>query len=318
MRLGWLVPFALLPVATAQALAEARAQLREDLRAIHFAQSLLGLVLLSDELELTGARYKIDDDDGTTLWAMGLPFYQSSAPFGGGPKLLLEGALGFAEARQHTDDLFGGTSPGNATSLGTRWRTYGVLGGAGLEFPLATELTAASLLDVGLAHIENDTHYGGPGAAAVAALADGIAFNWDALAATYGVAGRLDWRHAIDPQRSLELVGRYDVRWTETVVEDDEAQDFVARSQLVTLHGEYTAPTGLALHGQPVQWQASAAFRAFPEGDLFGVDHYVQFGGALLLPTGDALPLGSGVAFSAAVMLGEDVFGWTIGGRLMF
>ncbi len=108
------------------------------------------------------------------------------------------------------------------------------------------------------------------------------------------------------------------MRWTETIAEDDPAQDFVARSQLVTLHGDLFGPTGVTRHERPVEWQLSAALRAFPEGDLFGVDHYVQVGAGLVVPTGDDLPIGNGFAISAAIMWGEDLFGWSVGGRLLF
>lgn len=172
---------------------------------------------------------------------MALPFHRELIPFGkSAPRLSLEGTLGFAEARQRIDDLYGGSLQGDETSVASRWRTYGALVGLGLEFRVTDEVTLAPTLDVGMAH-------------------------------------------------RLEVVGRYDVRWTETIAEDDPAQDFVARAQLVTLHG-----------------------------DLFDVDHYVQIGAGLLVPTADALPIGNGFAIGAAFMLGEDLIGWTVGGRLLF
>ncbi|MBL8755118.1 MAG: hypothetical protein JNK15_17575 [Planctomycetes bacterium] len=312
-----LVPLACTSVAWAQSLESLRQQLRTDLRQAHFAQTMLGLVLLADELELSGASYEIDNATNTELQTVSMPFHSRQSD-GDGPRLYYEGTLGFAQAKERVDDIYQGTSPGNEAAITTRWRTYGVLGGLGVELPVAAEWTATPIVDVGVGRIENDTDYAGPGSAAIRALADGIAFNWDALAATGGLAGRVDWRHTIDDERRLDVIARYDIRWTDTFDADDSAQEFTARSQLFTLHGDLTGPTGMLVQEKPVQWQASAAFRAFPEGDLFGVDHYVQFGGALLVPTGDRIPYGSGLAFSAAVMLGEDFFGWTIGGRLMF
>ncbi|MCU0867193.1 MAG: hypothetical protein MUC36_25710 [Planctomycetes bacterium] len=306
-------------LATAQTIEDLRDDLRQSLRDIQFAQSLVGLVLLSDELELSGARYSFDDVEDTDITVYALPFHSKQELWGKDrPKLHIEGTLGWAEARQSLADAYGGQLPGLETSLSTKWRTYGALLGGGLEFPVAKDLGVTPLVDLGLSRIENRTRYGGPGAAASAALFDGIAFNWDAIAFSYGGAVRVDWHRQLGPSHKLEVVGRYDVRWTETIQEDDPAQDFVTRSQLITLHGDVTGPLGMNLFEQPVDWQLGAAYRAFPEETLFGVDQYVQFSGSLLFRTGDRLPYGHGFALSGAVMLGEDFHGWTLGFRLLF
>jgi hypothetical protein len=310
---------ALAPAAYAQTIESLRDELRQNLRDIHFAQSMVGLVLLSDELELSGARYSFDDPEDTDITVYALPFHARKEPWGEDrPKLHIEGTIGWAEARQSVADAYGGQLPGLETALSTKWRTYGALVGGGLEFPIAKDLGVTPLLDLGLARVENRTRYAGPGAATTAALADGIAFNWDAIAFTYGGAVRVDWHRQLGPRHKLEVVSRYDVRWTETVTEDDVAQDFVARSQLITLHGDVTGPLGINMFEQPVDWQLGAAYRAFPENDLFGVNQYVQFSGSLLFRTGERLPYGNGFALSGAVMLGEDFHGWTLGFRLLF
>lgn len=304
---------------SAQTLEDLRKQLSEDLRGIHFAQSLVGLVLLSDELELSGASYTVADDSSTEMTVYALPFHGSTAVWGEDrPSLYVEGTLGFAEARQGLADLYQGTLPGLETSVSSRWRTYGALLGTGLEFPVTPTLHVTPIVDAGVAWLENRTLYGGPGAPLTAALADGIAFNWDALTATYGCAGRVDWHHALGEHHELEVIGRYDVRWTEAFRVDDEAQDFVARSQLITLHAELTGPTGFTWREQTVDWQLMTAWRAFPEGTLFGVDNYVQLGGGLILNTGDGLPAGRAIEVKAAVMFGNDFQGWTVGAGLLF
>ena len=305
--------------AIGQDLGALREQLRDDLRDIHFAQSLLGLVLLSDELELSGARYSFDDVSDTDMTVYALPFHTTKSPWGvDRPRVHIEGTIGYGEARQSAADLFGGLLPGQEAAVSTKWRTYGGLLGAGLELPVAKDLSVTPLLDLGLSRIENNTNYSGPGAALAAGLADGIAFNWDALAFTYGGAIRTDWRRQLGPEHVLQLTGRYDVRWTETIDEDDAAQDFLARSQLITLHGDVTGPTGMNMFDQSVDWQLSAAYRGFPEATLFGVNQYVQLGGSLLFHTGDRIPNAKGFAVSAAGMLGENFHGWTIGFRVLF
>lgn len=317
--LGLLVLLTASPLLRAQTLEDIREELRGSLREIHFAQSLMGLVLLAEELELSGAHYSLDNPEDTDLTVYAMPFHTSKPVWGEDrPRLHLEGAFGYAEARESVADFYGGALPGLETEVRTKWRTYGGLLGAGIEFPVATGWTVTPILDVGLSRIENDTNYGGPGAAVTAALADGIAFNWDAMAFTYGGAGRVDWRRSLDEHHKLEVVARYDVRWTETFAEDDTAQDFVARSQLITLHGEMVGPTGFDWSGRKVDWQAGAAYRVFPEGTLFGVDDYVQIGGGLLVYTGDRLPVGRGFAVNAAYMFAPDFEGWTVGFRVLF
>ncbi len=303
----------------AQSIEVLRQQLREDLSSVHFAQSLIGLVTLSDELELSGARYSLDDSTDTDLTVFALPFHSRKPVFGDdAPRLHFEGSIGYGEAREALADIWGGALPGGETAVSAKWRSYGFLVGTGLEFAVAEQLHVTPLVDVGLSRIENDARYTGPGAAVTAALFDGIALNWSGLAAIYGTGLRTDWHHALSPRHRLDLVGRYDLRWTDMIESDDAAQDFTARSQMVTLRGDLTGPTPWRAWQQPIQWQLNTAFRGFPEQSLFGVREYVEFGGTLLFGTGDALPYGKGFAFSAAAILGEDLHGWTIGGKLLF
>ncbi|MFN8827933.1 MAG: hypothetical protein ACK501_23445 [Planctomycetota bacterium] len=57
----------------------------------------------------------------------------------------------------------------------------------------------------------------------------------------------------------------------------------------------------------------------FVEGDLFGVDAYVQFGASLLIHTCDkGIPGTGGFAFGGDVMIGDDFEGWAVGFRLLF
>jgi hypothetical protein len=306
--------------ATTQDLGAARQRLREDLSSANFAQSLLGLVLLSDELELSGASYTIDDGNSTDLETYALPFHVSRPLRSDhGLRWHLEGTLGYAEARQGSADVYGGQLPGLETAVDTRWRAYGALAGLGLEVPLADDLTLAAIVDLGVSRLENDARFTGPGAAVTAAFTDGIAFNWDALALTHGGALRSGWRRQLGAGYRLELAGRYDIRWTDTVQEDDAAQDFVARSQLMTLRADLFGPTGWTLFERDLGWQLTGAYRHFPEGDLFGVQGYAQLGASLLVPTGDLGVFGAnGFALGAAVMAGDDIRGWTIGFRVLF
>ncbi|MFT4513066.1 MAG: hypothetical protein ACI89X_000770 [Planctomycetota bacterium] len=313
------VVLALVGCGRAQSLSGLRQQLRGDLRDLHFAQSLIGLVLTSNELELGGGSYSINDTASTDLQTFAMPVHTRVELAGrDAPQLYLEASLGYAEAKQRLGDIYGGAAPGIETSVHSRWRTFGALVGAGLEYELADGLTLAPIVNAAVSRIDNRTDYGGPGSNVTAAIADGIAFNWDATALTYGVATRIEWQRELGNELRLDLVARYDVRWTETIEEDDAAQDFVARSQLLTLRGDLFGPTGMAVFGAQLDWQATVAYRVLPEATLFGVRDYVEVGGSLLARYGDLLPAGSGVAFSAAAFFGEDFAGWTVGMRMLF
>lgn len=316
------LPASLLLAATAAAqdLDALRQQLREDLGSVHFAQSLLGLVMLSDELELSGASYWIDDDVSTDVSTFSLPFHSTVDLWGGDrPRLHVEGTVGWAQARQGTADLYRGLLPGLETTVDTKWTTYGGLVGVGLQFQPREQLTITPLLDLGLAYLDNDTRLTGPGAAVTAALTDGIAFNWDAFTLSYGVALRACWQQPLGEHHRLVLTGRYDVRWNDAFATDDPAQDFTTRTQLLTLYGDLFGPAGFDVFGVPAEWQLTPAYRAFVEGDLFSVDGYLELGASLLIHTGDqGLPGTDGFAVGGAVMLGDDLTGWTFGCRVLF
>jgi hypothetical protein len=232
----------------AQDLDIVRRDLREDLRSVNFAQSLISLVLLSDELELGSGSFTIRDQSNTRISTISLPFHSQFTPWRStATRLYTEGALGYAEAKQTTSDFYGGAAPTFRTSLTSRWRSYGAVGGVGLSYQLREDLSITPILSGSLVHLDNRTDYGGPGATTTAAIADGIAFNWDALALTYGTALRVDWQHQIDATKRLEVIARYDILWSQTVQTDDPAQDFTVRSQMMTVRGDLYGPTNATL-----------------------------------------------------------------------
>lgn len=295
-----------------------RQQLRDDLSQAHFAKSLTGLVLLSDELEIGGAHYRIDDAFDTRLSAVALPFHTTLTPWGDNAQnLYLEGVLGYARASQRSADIYSGTIPALATSVDTDWSTYGGLLGIGSAFEIGEGLTFAPIAHLGAARIENDTDFGGPGGTVTAALADGIAFNWDAVVAIGGGAGRVDWIRPLGDYE-LTLVGRYDLRWTGTIREDDPAQDFSTRSQLATVRGDIGGPSGMTMFGRALSWGATASYRRFFGGDLYGVEDIVQLGASFEIDMGEEMPVGHGLSWSASAFVGEDLTGWAIGFGVTF
>lgn len=297
-----------------QGLGPIREELSRSLADNHFAAAFAGLVLLSDELELSTARFDVDNDFDTEFMTLALPFHHTLHPWGEeAPGLYVEGVLGYARAKEGTDDVYSGALPGSETKVDAKWTTYGGLVGLGPEFAPCPELTVAAILNVGLARIESDADYSGPGAAFTAALLDGIAFNWDGLVLSGGGATRLDWTRPIGASRQLELIGRYDLRWAKTVDTDDAAQRFSNRIQLVTLRGDVTGATGLHPFGLPLGWRTIAGYRYFAEGSLFDARHLVELGGSLELGMGEQMKLVQRLSLNVGVFLGEDLRGLSLG-----
>ncbi len=321
VRLAALIAFiAVLAQSSAgQIIEELRRELRDILRQMHFADSFVGLVVLSDEFELGSATYRFDNIEDTEISSFVIPFHRT---FHVGdkddPALYLEGVIGYAKATEGTDDLYGGAVPQIATSVEADWITYGGVVGLGIEFPLVEGLTVAPIGHIGLSHMKSDADYGGPGAAFTAAIADGIAFNWDALAIIYGCAARVDWEYPLGEDHTFSLLARYDLRWTNTIREDDKAQDFSARSQLLTLRTDLIGPTGLDVFGRPLGWRATGGYRRFLEGDLFEIKDLMQFGGSLELDLTGSVPAARILSLDATMIIGNDLLGWSVGLGLSF
>lgn len=296
----------------AQTLADLREQLSRDLSQTHFAKSFVGMVNASNEFELSGANYKLDNDTNTDLTVFALPFQTEITLYEHGtPNLYLEGALGYAKATDSIADVFEGAFPAAATSVDADWTTYSAIGGVGLTFDLTDALTFTPIINLGVARLESSADFAGSGAAFTRALTDGIVFNWDALLMSYGIAGRADYTHPITDEITFEFILRYDLRWSETIRSDNAAQDFATVSQTLTLRADFTGPTDWVLLSRPVDWRGTLGYRNMIEGDLYDSHHLVQIGGALEISSD--LPLGSTLGLSAAVFFGDNLTGWSVG-----
>ncbi|QDU73003.1 hypothetical protein [Mucisphaera calidilacus] len=305
------------PTTHAQTLNEIRAQLSDGLADTEFTTTFSGLILLSDELELTGTQLWINDDSDTRISAFSIPFARSFPLFGqDAPHLYVEAAVGYASATQSFSDIYEGAAPALATGVETKWSTLGAIVGAGPEFEILPELRLALIANANLAYLENRTTYSGPGRNVTAAIADGVAFNWNAISAGLGVATRLDYNHAFENDLELRCRARYDLRFTDTLTADDPAQDVTNRIQILTLRTDLTGPTGIDLLNQPLRWRTFVGYRNFIEGQLFGVTNYAQIGTGLELR--DILPLNAGISVTAAYLIGDNAQGYALGAGLNF
>ena len=307
-----------------QSLGELRSGVRQFLSDSRFAASFSGLVALSDEFELSGATYQIGgpartDNSDTELSTLALPFRQRFHPWEDAAiSIYSEGVLGYAQAHERWNDIYGGLLPGLATSLNTDWTTYGGLFGVGPEFRVSDQFRIAPILNVGVARIENHADYGGPGAASSAALFDGLAFNWNGWTVSRGGAARAEWDHPLGKDYELQVVGRYDLRWTQTFATDDRAQEFSDRLQLATLRADVVGPTGLKPFGRTLDWRTLAGYRHFIEGNIYDVRDVVLLGCGLEYDVQGTLPLVSRVSVKGGVILGQNISGYTLGACFSF
>lgn len=282
-----------------------------DVRNAHFARSFAELLTISNELELAASHYEVDDEAGTEVDVLALPFSEVFSPWGEKAVVGIhtEGVVGYANASEFLDDIFRGNQPGYETAVDCDWSTISGLAGIGPQFTVAKGLTLTPLVDIGVGHIANDTDYSGPGEEIAAELADGILFNWDAWTFTRGLAFRAEWTTPLTERHTLSLLARYDARWTETFETDDFVQEFDARSQLLTARAEVTGPTSLLVLGRPLEWRATLGYRRYIEGDFFEAGDFVTIGGAFEAP----LASGGRASIAATFIIDDDVKGVTLG-----
>lgn len=308
-----------MPAAFGQAFDPVRASLRESLHDSKTAESLAGLILLSDEFELSGARYWINNDAETRLTSFALPYRKTFFPWADpAPGIYFEGVLGYAQAHEFALDIYQGQLPGGETSVDSRWTTFGGLLGLGPQFQLAEGLSLAVIANGGGGRLQNDASFGGPGAVDSAQLLNGLVFNWDGYIVSGGGALRLDWQRPLGESCQLQVATRYDMRWTKTVEADDAALEFTSRAQFFTFRADVVGPTGWDVSGNPLMWRSTTGCRAFLEGDMYTITAMGLIGGALELDTDDVLPLGPMASLSAAFLFGNRMVGYTVGLGLSF
>ena len=306
------VPFTA-SLALAQTLEDARERLSDQLRSIEFAESLTGLVDLSDSMALNGGRFSLDDGLDTKIRALVFPFRAVlTGPAGLRPGLYVEGAVGYARATQRVDDIFQGILPGFETSVESTTSTWGGLAGIGARFRLRDGLTFTPALDFGAAHLQNRSELDGPLAEELAALLDGIAFNWDATVGLVALATQVDWTRTLGDDYEVRLQARHDTRRVFVVESDDRAQDFNSVHHLATLRADLEGPTPFQFFGLPVGWQTTAGYQHFFGLELFDGDGYGTLGAGLRLHTGKALPL-KALIIQSSIQRGRNVTGFRVG-----
>lgn len=307
-------------VLRAQTIDDLRAQVRDSVGVARQAAFLAGVIDLSESPQLAAGSLRITPGTDLDVDTWKLPWMDRFAIAGTPTEVRVEAGVGYVVGRSSVADLWSGSLQGGETEVHTRWEGLSGYVGAGPSFELAPDLRLSPILDLSLAYLENHARYGGPGASFTASVFDGILFNWHATSYAVGAAGVLEHEARLAADTSLSSLVRYDVRWFDGIHSTDPAQDIEDDLQRVTLRTEFAAPTGLRLWDGPLHWNAHlgyARFLGLPTSVLGFLD-YFEIGAGLET----AMPVG-GTPFrtmrlSGAVLVGEDVYGWSLGVSVAF
>lgn len=305
---------------TGQSLGQLRDEIRRLAEESRYAVTIATLGDIAVDGELSGGSLDIEGSPGVSLTFFSLPWRNELDAETSGVHLRLEGTLGYSTARIDIPDFWSGQLPGLQTRVTTNYRTFGCDGGAGPSIPLGAGLRLEPLGHAGLAYVENETRYTGPGAALTRALADGILFNWDGVYATYG--GSIALRRAELPwgEVVMQPVVRYDLRVTEGIAVDDPALDGGDTTQWFTARFDLRGPTGWRVLDRDLTWHADLGYRWWigTAGDVFGFDNYFEVGGGLSWDAKDLLPGTSSLRIGGALLLAHDAWGWSLGASVDF
>jgi hypothetical protein len=300
-----------------------RNKIQEDFSNTHFAAGFSELIIMADETELSGAHYEIDDStdntSNTKIRIVAIPFHLRFYPWNDAiTGIYIEGVIGYGKASQRATDIYSGRHPDLETSADNYWETLGGLIGIGPEFIITDELKMNLIINGGIAYIRSDADYKGPGAPTSQKILDGMIFNWSGWTAIWGGAIKFNWFHSLGRGYELEVVGRYDIRWTDTINSDNYIQEFSSHIQPITLRTDLVGPTCLTLFSRRLYWRALAGYRYFLDGSIFGTRQTILLGGGLEYDISDTIPFATRLHTRFGLIFGDNISGYTIGAGLSF
>ena len=306
-------------VLPAQDLNQIRDQLRRDVQSTRYSTFIAAFAALTSEAEVSGGRLRVDGDVETALSVLTVPWRREVALHDDWPLLRLEADLGYSTARIDVPDIYGGADPNIATRVTSEYQAFGAFFGAGPTLP-AGPLRVTPMLVTGLAYVDNDTDFAGPGAAVTQSLTERILFNWDATYLLYGGALRVELPETSLGDVKLRPLLRYDLRRTEDLDVDDASQGDAGTDQWLVARLELEGPTGLELQQRPLRWLGTLAYKRFfgDAEDVLGFADYFEIGGGLAWDCRELVPGLSQIGLRGAWFVGEDLRGFTIGGLFRF
>ncbi|HBP16202.1 MAG TPA: hypothetical protein DEA08_00220 [Planctomycetes bacterium] len=209
------------------------------------------------------------------------------------------------------------TGPLTPTVYGdVKWQVFAGSVGAGPSLRLPFGLRAQPLFHLGLAWVSNRASYRGPDALAFSLLFDDVIFDVHALYGSYGGSFALRHPGLELGELTLGLLVRYDLRRSEVLDTEKDAERRPLTSQWLTLRVDLRGPLWSNEEWR-IDWLVDLGYRRYLDEleQTFELSDYGVFGGgvAIGLPEGLRPPLVSEFQLTGSYFLGEKVRGWTAG-----
>lgn len=296
-------------------LEDLRDELSDAVAAERYPAFLAALIGLNSESQLSGARLEDEGDLATSFEVYSYPWRRDFEDGPWGRRWQVEATAGFTLADWTARNALAGSGAQNSVDIDSRFRVFGLTFGAGPIVEVGDGWELRPTLELGLSYVDNRARYSGPGAASLSALADGILFNWNATYALYGASVTAQRQPWIWRELRFQPTLRIDARVSDALAADDAAQESTTTTGWSVATLEVSGDAGFTLAGQRVDWAGRVGYkRLFEEaGELIGFHDYFELGGRLELDTQGVLPVLSRLGLSAALIVGEDVNGWTAG-----
>ena len=296
-------------------LEDLRAELSAAVAAERYPAFLAALIGLNSESQLSSARLEDDGDLATDFEVYSYPWRRDFEDGPWGRRWQVEATAGFTLAEWSARNALAASGAQNAVDIDSRFRVFGLTFGAGPVLEVGEGWELRPSVELGLSYVDNRARYAGPGAAALSALADGILFNWNATYALYGASVTAQREPWIWRELRFQPTLRVDARVSDALAADDAAQESTTTTGWSVAALDVSGDAGFTIAGGRVEWGGRLGYkRLFEEaGELIGFHDYFELGGRLELNTRGVLPLLSHLGLSAAVIVGEDVDGWTAG-----
>lgn len=261
---------------------------------------------LSAEPEISSATYEFRG--GAVPYSVRvtrIPYESKVTDLGGGWALRGRLSAGYLKATT----VFN-TNPG---TVATRWRTFSLTGGLGLEKALGSGWTAGLGLEGGLARLDNHAVYKGD-AEVFQPILDGVLFNWQVPAWLFIPSLGVRW---IEEGRlgKLRAKARVSRATVSTFHAPDPGLRFREASNAFSLSGELVTDTGWRVAGAPVDRVLLGGTSGFfgANRDALGFTSVSELGGGLQVRLPGRLGGLGKVRLSGSWLAGPGLRGWTFG-----
>ena len=306
----------------AQSLDALRSVLSDDARNRGFGTMVQGLAGFGAVPGISGANFDVDSSGSvqdSDLSRMNFPLSHDFKQIGGLEQALhTELALGWLTGSTDYRNLLPAT-PFNS-DVNSDMTALSVVGGVGLGFPLTDKLTLTPMVLLGYSHIEDDSSFAGPGAAALNLLTRQILFNYSVDELLYGAALELKYEHSLAGDIDLQARLRYNHMFAETLDASNAALEGSGNFGVLTAFLQFDGPTPAKIFGRDLRWIGFAANSTFV-GDAaegLGFDTFFELGGGIELVEPNILPGVEGFSVRGSALIGNGVTGWSVGAQLEF